>query len=42
MNGPLEHYDTVGLVTAGTMLLTMVMMFFINRQVARKLALATA
>jgi predicted MFS family arabinose efflux permease len=34
---PLQHYDTVGYVTIGTMLLTMVMMYFIDRQVSAKL-----
>ncbi len=37
---PLQHYDTVGYVTICTMLLTMVMMFFIDRQVAAKLRVA--
>ncbi|HEX8961274.1 MAG TPA: MFS transporter [Geobacteraceae bacterium] len=37
---PLQHYDTVGYVTICTMLLTMVMMFFIDRQVAVKLRVA--
>jgi predicted MFS family arabinose efflux permease len=36
-NAPLQHFDTVGYVTAGTILITLVMMFFINRQVSRKL-----
>ena len=34
---PLQHFDTVGYVTICTMLLTMIMMFFINRQVSEKL-----
>ncbi|MBP1727687.1 MAG: major facilitator superfamily 1 [Deltaproteobacteria bacterium] len=34
---PLQHYDTVGYVTIGTMMLTMVMMYFIDRQVSAKL-----
>ncbi len=36
-NAPLQHYDTVGYVTASTMLITMVMMYFIDREVAKKL-----
>jgi len=36
-NAPLQHFDTVGYVTAGTMLITLVMMFFIDREVSRKL-----
>jgi predicted MFS family arabinose efflux permease len=36
-NAPLKHFDTVGYVTACTMLITLVMMFFIDRQVTRKL-----
>lgn len=36
-NAPLQHFDTVGYVTAGTMLITLVMMFFIDRQVSRKI-----
>lgn len=36
-NAPLQHYDTVGYVTAGTMLITMVMMYLIDREVAKKL-----
>jgi len=36
-NAPLQHYDTVGYVTASTMLITMVMMYFINREVSKKL-----
>ena len=39
---PLQHYDTVGYVTICTMLLTTVMMFFIDRQVAEKLRVAEA
>ena len=34
---PLQHFDTVGYVTICTMLLTMIMMFFIDRQVSEKL-----
>ncbi|WP_306535830.1 MFS transporter [Geobacter sp.] len=36
-NAPLQHYDTVGYVTACTMLITMVMMYLIDREVAKKL-----
>jgi predicted MFS family arabinose efflux permease len=36
-NAPLQHFDTVGYVTAGTMLITLGMMFFIDRQVSKKL-----
>ena len=36
-NAPLQHFDIVGYVTAGTMLITLAMMFFIDRQVSRKL-----
>jgi predicted MFS family arabinose efflux permease len=39
---PLQHYDIVGYVTIGTMLLTMIMMYFIDRQVSAKLRLAHA
>jgi predicted MFS family arabinose efflux permease len=41
-NAPLQHYDTVGFVTACTMLITMGMMLYIHRQVSRKLDLAHA
>jgi len=41
-SSPLQHYDTVGNVTIGTMLLTMVMMYFIDRQVSKKLQVAHA
>ena len=34
---PLQHYDTVGYITMGTMLLTVIMMYFIDRQVSAKL-----
>ena len=37
---PLQHYDTVGYITAVTMLVTMAMMYRINRQVAVRLHLA--
>jgi predicted MFS family arabinose efflux permease len=36
-NSPLQHYDTVGYLTACTMLVTMVMMYFIDREVSKKL-----
>ncbi len=36
-NAPLQHFDIVGYATASTMLITLVMMFFIDRQVSRKL-----
>ncbi len=36
-NAPLQHFDRVGYVTAGTMVITIGMMFFINRQVASKM-----
>jgi predicted MFS family arabinose efflux permease len=39
---PLQHFDTVGYVTIVTMVITMTMMFFIDRQVSRKLKLAHA
>ncbi|HEY6838499.1 MAG TPA: MFS transporter [Geobacteraceae bacterium] len=39
---PLQHYDTVGDVTVCTMLITMVMMYFIDRQVAEKMRVAHA
>ena len=38
----LQHYNTVGYITVGTMLLTVVMMYFIDRQVSAKLRLAHA
>ena len=36
-NAPLQHFDTVGYVTACTMLVTLGMMFFIDRQVSKKI-----
>ncbi len=39
---PLQHFDTVGDVTICTMMLTIVMMYFIDRQVAAKLRVAHA
>ena len=36
-NAPLQHFDTVGYVTACTMLITLGMMFFIDREVSKKL-----
>ncbi|MFZ4859850.1 MAG: MFS transporter [Desulfuromonadaceae bacterium] len=41
-NAPLQHFDTVGYVTAGTMIITLVMMFFINQQVSKKLHVVQA
>lgn len=41
-NAPLQHFDTVGYVTACTMLITLGMMFFIDREVSRKLKVAHA
>jgi predicted MFS family arabinose efflux permease len=40
-NAPLQHFDTVGYVTAGTMIITLVMMFFIDREVSKKLHAGT-
>lgn len=34
---PLQHFDKVGYVTMGSMAITMMLMYFINRQVAEKL-----
>ena len=36
-NGPLLNFDTVGFVAACTMAITMCMMFYINRDITRKL-----
>jgi len=36
-NAPLQHFDIVGYVTACTMIITLVMMYLIDRQVSRKL-----
>ena len=36
-NAPLQHFDTVGYVAACSMLITLGMMFVINRQVSEKL-----
>lgn len=33
---PLEHYDTLGFVCAGTMLVCVVLMYFVDRQVKRQ------
>jgi predicted MFS family arabinose efflux permease len=41
-NAPLQHFDTVGYVTACTMLITLGMMFFIDRQVSRKIQVVPA
>lgn len=39
-NAPLQNFDIVGYVTVGTMLITMIMMYFIDKQVSRKLHVA--
>jgi predicted MFS family arabinose efflux permease len=39
-NAPLQHFDTVGYVTACSMLITLGMMYFIDREVSKKLKLA--
>jgi len=41
-NAPLQHFDTVGYVAACSMLITLGMMFVINRHVSRKLHVAHA
>ena len=41
-SGALLHYDTLGYVVVGAMLITMVMMYFINEQVTRKSAAETS
>ena len=41
-SAPLQHYDIVGYVTICTMVLTVIMMFFIDREVPRKLNVAKA
>jgi predicted MFS family arabinose efflux permease len=41
-NAPLQNYNIVGYVTASTMLLTVIMMYFINQQVSRKLHVVNA
>ena len=41
-NAPLQHFDTVGYVAACSMLITLGMMFVINRQVSRKLHVVNA
>ena len=38
--GPLAHYDELGFVVAGAMLVTVVLMFKVNRMVRAKLAAA--
>jgi len=38
---PLQHFDTIGWLTIASMLLTMIMMYFIDRQVAAKLQMAS-
>lgn len=40
MNAPLQHFDIIGYVTTGTMLITLLMMYFINQQVSKKLKVA--
>ena len=40
-NAPLQHFDTVGYIAACSMLITLGMMFLINRQVSRKLNVVT-
>lgn len=37
-NGNLDHYDRLGYVVNGAMVITLVMMYFINRMVAKKIA----
>lgn len=39
-NAPLQHFDTIGYVTTGTMFITLLMMYFINQQVTKKLKVA--
>lgn len=39
-NAPLQHFDTIGYVTTGTMLITLLMMYFINQKVSKKLNVA--
>lgn len=41
-NAPLQHFDTIGYVTTGTMLITLMMMYFINQQVSEKFKVAQA
>jgi predicted MFS family arabinose efflux permease len=38
-NAPLQHFDIIGYITIGTILLTIIMLFFINRRVAENLHL---
>ena len=40
-NAPLQHFDTVGYIAACSMLITLGMMFIINRQVSKKLHVVT-
>lgn len=35
-SGALQHYDTLGYVVTGAMIITVIMMYFINEQVSRK------
>lgn len=39
-NTPLQHFDIIGYVTTGTMLITLLLMYFINQQVSKKLTVA--
>ncbi len=39
---PLQHYDTVGYVTVCTMLITVIMMYFIDQQLSKRLHVAHA
>jgi predicted MFS family arabinose efflux permease len=41
-NGQLVHYDTVGYVVAGTMVIAVILLYSVNRQVASKLSSARA
>jgi MFS family permease len=42
VSGALEHFDVVGYVLTATSLLSVVMMYFINRRIGSAAALATA
>jgi len=37
-NGPLQHYDYLGFVVVGTMSVSILMMYFINKDVMKKLS----
>lgn len=41
-SAPLQHFDTIGYLTMATMLITMFMMYFIDRRVTAKLAVAAS